>query len=95
MNFVALIGRLFLGFLGTLGRIAMFAGTAISHCVMPPFYVGIIGRQMMSIGYFSLPIVGMTALFTGMVLALQIYVGSSRFDAEGAVATMWTEGRHR
>jgi phospholipid/cholesterol/gamma-HCH transport system permease protein len=88
MNFLAPIGRLFLGFLATLGRIGMFAGTAISHCATPPLYFGIIGRQMLNIGYFSLPVVGMTALFTGMVLALQIYVGSSRFDAEGAVATI-------
>jgi phospholipid/cholesterol/gamma-HCH transport system permease protein len=43
---------------------------------------------MLSIGYYSLPVVGLTALFTGMVLALQIYSGSSRFNAEGAVATI-------
>jgi phospholipid/cholesterol/gamma-HCH transport system permease protein len=41
---------------------------------------------MMTIGYFSLPVVGLTALFTGMVLALQIYLGSSRLNAESAVA---------
>lgn len=43
---------------------------------------------MLNIGYYSLPVVGLTALFTGMVLALQIYSGSSRFNAEGAVATI-------
>jgi phospholipid/cholesterol/gamma-HCH transport system permease protein len=88
MNFVAMVGRLFLGFLGTLGQIGTFTGTALSHCMTPPLYCGIIGRQMLNIGYFSLPVVGMTSLFTGMVLALQIYIGSSRFDAEGAVATI-------
>lgn len=88
MNFLALIGRVFLTFLGTLGRVAIFAGQAVSHCVTPPFYLGVTARQMLNIGYFSLPVVGMTALFTGMVLALQIYIGSSRFDAEGAVATI-------
>ncbi len=71
-----------------LGRVAIFAGQAVSHCVTPPFYLGVTARQMLNIGYFSLPVVGMTALFTGMVLALQIYIGSSRFDAEGAVATI-------
>jgi len=45
-------------------------------------------RQMMDIGYFSLPVVGLTALFTGMVLALQSYTGFARFQAEGAVATV-------
>ncbi|MBX9634207.1 MAG: ABC transporter permease, partial [Magnetospirillum sp.] len=40
------------------------------------------------IGYYSLPVVGLTAVFTGMVLALQSYSGFSRFAAEGAVATV-------
>ena len=40
------------------------------------------------IGYFSLPVVGLTALFTGMVLALQSYTGFARFSAESAVATV-------
>lgn len=88
MNFLAVIGRYFVAFLATLGRVGMFAGNSLSHSVSPPIYFAVIGRQMVSIGYFSLPVVGMTALFTGMVLALQIYIGSSRFDAEGAVATI-------
>ena len=47
-----------------------------------------VGRQMLDIGYYSLPVVGMTALFTGMVLALQSYTGFARFSAESAVATV-------
>jgi phospholipid/cholesterol/gamma-HCH transport system permease protein len=43
---------------------------------------------MVDIGFFSLPVVGLTALFTGMVLALQSYTGFARFQAEGAVATV-------
>ena len=88
MNFLAPIGRVVIAFLATMGRIGMFAGAALSHCITPPLYISVIARQMLNIGFFSLPVVGMTALFTGMVLALQIYVGSSRFDAEGAVATI-------
>ncbi len=88
MNFLAPIGRVFMAFLATVGRVAAFTGNALGHCVLPPFYLRHIGRQIVGIGYFSLPVVGMTALFTGMVLALQIYIGSSRFDAEGAVATI-------
>jgi phospholipid/cholesterol/gamma-HCH transport system permease protein len=56
--------------------------------VRPPFYPSLIARQMMDIGFFSLPVVGLTALFTGMVLALQSYTGFARFQAEGAVATV-------
>jgi len=88
MNPLAAIGRIFLGFLSGAGHIALFAATAVSHCVRPPFYPSLVMRQMMDIGYFSLPVVGLTALFTGMVLALQSYTGFARFQAEGAVATV-------
>ena len=40
---------------------------------------------MIEIGYFSLPVVGLTAVFTGMVLALQSYTGFARFNAETAI----------
>ncbi len=88
MNFLAPIGRIVLGFLAATGRLVIFAFHGLRHAVLPPFYLRLTGRQMMSIGYFSLPVVGLTALFTGMVLALQIYVGSARFNAESAVATI-------
>ncbi|MGF7161069.1 phospholipid/cholesterol/gamma-HCH transport system permease protein [Rhodoligotrophos appendicifer] len=41
---------------------------------------------MLRIGYNSLFVVGLTAFFTGAALALQIYVGGSRFNAESIVA---------
>jgi phospholipid/cholesterol/gamma-HCH transport system permease protein len=88
MTFLALLGRLVLGFLAATGRLARFCGRALSHCVRPPIYFGLLGHQMMRIGYFSLPVVGLTALFTGAVLALQIYIGSSRFNAESIVASI-------
>ena len=88
MNPLATIGHVFLVFLAGVGRIAMFAATAVSHCLRPPFYPSLIARQMLDIGYYSLPVVGLTALFTGMVLALQSYTGFARFQAEGAVATV-------
>jgi phospholipid/cholesterol/gamma-HCH transport system permease protein len=90
MNFIALIGRVILTFLGHLGRLTLFTGTALSHCVRPPIYPRLIGRQMIDIGYYSLPVVGLTAIFSGMVLALQSYTGFARFAAgsETAVANV-------
>jgi phospholipid/cholesterol/gamma-HCH transport system permease protein len=85
---LAPIGRVFLGFLAATGRITMFMLVALSHCVRPPFYLRLIGRQMISIGYFSLPVVALTAIFTGMVLALQSYTGFQRFNAESGIATI-------
>ncbi len=79
------IGRTVLRFFETTGRLSLFAFTAIAHCVRPPLYPRLIGRQMIEIGYYSLPVVGLTAIFTGMVLALQSYTGFARFSAESAV----------
>jgi phospholipid/cholesterol/gamma-HCH transport system permease protein len=79
------IGRTLLVFFEATGRLSLFAFTAIAHCVRPPFYPRLIGRQMIEIGYYSLPVVGLTAIFTGMVLALQSYTGFARFSAESAV----------
>ncbi|MEO1291751.1 MAG: ABC transporter permease [Pseudomonadota bacterium] len=67
-----------------IGSVAVFAVTGASHVFRPPFFAGEVIRQMVRIGYNSLPVVGLTALFTGAVLALQIYLGGSRFNA-GAV----------
>ncbi|WP_158044522.1 MlaE family ABC transporter permease [Skermanella pratensis] len=88
MGFLTTTGRAFLVFLEATGRLMLFTGVAVSHCFRPPFYLRLIGRQMIDIGYYSLPVVGLTALFTGMVLALQSYTGFARFQAEGAVATV-------
>lgn len=88
LDFLALVGRVVLTFLRHTGRLAMFTGRAVSHCVRPPFYPRLIVRQMVEIGYYSLPVVGLTTIFSGMVLALQSHTGFARFSAEGAVATV-------
>lgn len=88
MNILATIGRIFLAFLETTGRLSIFAGRSIYAAVRPPYYVGMIFRQMLEIGYYSLPVIGLTALFTGAVLALQSYSGFSRFNAESSIATV-------
>src|SRR5579884_2915028 len=90
MKFLELIGSVVVKFLGHLGRLTIFAGTSLSHCLRPPFYPRRIASQMMDIGYFSLPVVGLTAIFSGMVLALQSYTGFARFSAgsETAVANV-------
>lgn len=88
MNPLALIGHTFLEFLNATGRLGYFTARAVSHCFRGPYYFRQIGKHLIDIGYFSLPVVGLTALFTGMVLALQSYSGFSRFDAESAIPTV-------
>ncbi|MBT3559025.1 MAG: ABC transporter permease [Rhodospirillales bacterium] len=88
MNPLQRIGRVVISFLAAVGRLTMFMSSALSHCVRPPFYPRIIVRQMVEIGYYSLPVVGLTGVFAGMVLALQSYTGFARFSAEGAIANV-------
>ena len=87
-HFIASIGRMTLLFLASTGRLALFKWQVIRQLFNPPYPWGQLGRQIMNIGYLSLPVVGLTALFSGMVLALQSYTGFSRFSAEGAIATV-------
>lgn len=85
MNPLALLGRGLLGVCGTTGHILLFALDAVARGLRGPWYPRQIVRQMVEIGYFSLPVVGLTAIFTGMVLALQSYTGFSRFEAQNAI----------
>ena len=88
INFTAAVGRIFINFLSTCGHLTWFIVRAFNQGVRPPYYGRQIIRQFIDIGYYSLPVVGLTATFTGMVLALQSYTGFSRFAAESAVATV-------
>jgi phospholipid/cholesterol/gamma-HCH transport system permease protein len=85
LDFLGSIGRIFIAFLQAAGRLALFTAEGVSHCLRPPFYPRLIGRQLIDMGFYSLPVVGLTALFTGMVLALQAHTGFS-FAAESGVA---------
>ncbi|MEM7599091.1 MAG: ABC transporter permease, partial [Pseudomonadota bacterium] len=82
---LAALGALVLGTLAFVGRIAIFAGQTLSHVIRPPFYPKEIFQALINVGYFSLPVVGLTAVFTGGALALQIYSGGARFNAEAVV----------
>jgi phospholipid/cholesterol/gamma-HCH transport system permease protein len=92
---LAATGRAALGVLATVGAAAVFAGRAASHLFRPPLYPREIAQQLVQIGWLSLPVVGLTAVFTGGALALQIYAGGSRFNAEAAVPSIVAIGMVR
>lgn len=87
MRFLASIGRGTISTFATIGQIAVFAGIGLYHCVRPPFYPRLIVQQMIEIGYYSLPVVGLTAIFTGAVLALQSFNGFG-FAGEATIANV-------
>lgn len=80
------IGKTILSFFQMVGRLSVFFARSLFYVIFPPYYGRQIMRHFIDIGYYSLPVIGMTTLFTGMVLALQSYTGFTRFNAEGAIA---------
>src|SRR6266404_4512457 len=84
-NFLQPIGATVLAMFEVTGRIVIFASESIAGIARRPFYLRMIGRQLVDVGYYSLPVVGLTAIFTGMVLVLQSYTGFTRFSAESAI----------
>ncbi|MDX2237171.1 MAG: ABC transporter permease [Hyphomonadaceae bacterium] len=76
------IGAAVLAILREAGRFSLFVGRATAAVFSPPFYGAQALRQALQIGYFSLPVVGLTAVFIGAALALNIYTGGARFNAE-------------
>ena len=80
-----IIGRLVLGFLAEVGRLSLFAKDALVIGLSPRFYGAQILAQIFRVGYTSLPVVALTAFFTGGALALQIYTGSTATTAASLV----------
>jgi phospholipid/cholesterol/gamma-HCH transport system permease protein len=88
LAWLAAIGRAALGACRHAGGVTLFALEGVTHLLRPPFYPRLILRAFFEIAYFSLPVVALTAVFTGMVLALQSSTGLSRFGAEAAIANL-------
>ena len=86
MNIFAPVGRVFIDFLKSAGRLVLFTGRSLTYCARPPFYFRAFLAQTVEIGFYSLPVVALTTLFSGMVIALQTYAGFSQLNAESAVA---------
>ncbi len=82
---LAALGRSTLALLAAIGRVTLYALDALSHVLRPPFYPREFAAALVNVGWLSLPVVGLTALFTGGALALQIYAGGERFSAEAVV----------
>lgn len=82
------LGRTILIFTEELGRVIILLLATVKQLLLPPFEVRNTFKQMLEIGVRSLPVVVVTAIFTGMVFALQTYTGFKRFGAEAVVGTV-------
>lgn len=85
---IARIGRIIILFSEGLGRVLILLISTLRYLVQPPPDIRNITNQMLVMGVRSLPVVMVTAVFTGMVFALQTYTGFKRFGAEAVVGTV-------
>jgi phospholipid/cholesterol/gamma-HCH transport system permease protein len=92
MIFFQKIGNLLItgvmNFLSKIGKFVIFIFKSLESLFSKKWYFKNIGSQFVEIGFFSLPVVAATAIFTGGVMALQTYAGCSRFNAESTVPTI-------
>ena len=81
-------GESLIRFLSHIGQVLIFAANGVRHIFLPPFYAKLFLRQILEIGYYSLPVIGMTTVFSGMVLALQSSTGFSSQIVERTIPTL-------
>ena len=88
INVLRLVGAGAITLNNNIGKLALFIIEVFASILRPPIYWREFFKQILEIGYYSLPVVGLTAIFTGCVLALQSYTGFSRMNAESAIASV-------
>ncbi len=81
-------GRRLLAFMEEVGKVVALLTNATVWGFRRPLYLRNTIKQMLEVGVNSIPVVLITATFTGMVLALQTHTGFQRFNAESLVGTV-------
>jgi phospholipid/cholesterol/gamma-HCH transport system permease protein len=76
------------GFFLEVGRFFTLLGRTLAWTFRRPFDLAEWLRQMVKVGVDSTPVILLTAMFTGMVLALQTFSTLKRVNAEGYVGTL-------
>ncbi|MCD6163280.1 MAG: ABC transporter permease [candidate division Zixibacteria bacterium] len=71
-------------------KFSEFLKVILRSAFRKPIYFNEIVEQLFQLGYKSLPIVTLTSLFTGMVMAFQTGVEMSRFGAKAYIGSVLT-----
>jgi phospholipid/cholesterol/gamma-HCH transport system permease protein len=88
MNLLERIGRVFIDLFEETGLWFRMLWRTLVWTFRPPFEGGEWLRQMVRVGVDSIPVVFLTTMFTGMVMALQTYNGFHRVHAENFVGSV-------
>ncbi|HUO83895.1 MAG TPA: ABC transporter permease [Thermoanaerobaculia bacterium] len=87
-EFLERIGTFFLDIFENIGRWFQMLWRTFYWAIRPPYAPGEWLRQMVRVGVDSIPVVFLTTMFTGMVMALQTYTGFARVNAENFVGSV-------
>jgi len=71
-----------------IGRFFLMVGRIFAWTPRPPYDWRELLRQMVKVGVSSMPVVLLTTMFTGMVMALQTFTTLRRFNAESFVGSL-------
>ena len=82
------LGRIFIRFSEQTGLWFRMLWRTMVWGLKSPYEVREWSRQMVRVGVDSIPVVFLTTMFTGMVLALQTYTGFQRVHAENFVGSV-------
>jgi phospholipid/cholesterol/gamma-HCH transport system permease protein len=75
------------GFFLEMGRFFQIVGRVFVWTPRPPYDARELFRQMVKVGVNSIPVVFLTTMFTGMVMALQTFTVLRRINAESFVGS--------
>ncbi|MDD9331784.1 MAG: ABC transporter permease [Wolbachia sp.] len=90
INNIRIIGKYFINFLSSLGKVFIFFIQSLYHCFIPPYYFSNIARQIIEIGFFSLPIIGLTGIFIGTAIVLQSSLSGQLINQEQIIPKIVT-----
>ena len=92
MKIITKLGRDSINFFDNIfskiGRVSIFIYNSLKAIFSKKWYFRNLGQQFLEIGFYSLPVVAATAIFTGAVMALQTYAGANRYGAESTVPSI-------
>ena len=88
MDWLAFVGRHFIGLLTWLGQIAALMGELMIGLRSGVWRLKLVAQQMVSIGYGSQLVVVVTGAFTGAVFAFQSYAKFKEFGIESTVGAI-------
>ncbi|QDH13579.1 ABC transporter permease [Formicincola oecophyllae] len=80
------MGRVVLGVMRQVGSVTLFALKGLAGIFTRPVYPMLYWRAFINMGFLSLPVVALTAVFAGGVIALQSYTGFAQYHAQSAIA---------